>query len=104
MLKTRARNLVFAVVASALGDGLIPTAFAIQSFKLDSSGRLLTFVLIALWSAKLISSLALDKIPTPAFPARIMVLSVLRPLPPCGKRCTETSSRYPYAPLIPGTS
>ena len=75
MLKTRARNLVFAVVASALGDGLIPTAFAIQSFKLDSSGRLLTFVLIALWSAKLISSLALDKIPTPAFPARIMVLS-----------------------------
>lgn len=51
MLKTRARNLVFAVVASALGDGLIPTAFAIQSFKLDSSGRLLTFVLIALWSA-----------------------------------------------------
>lgn len=75
VLKTRARNLVFAVVASALGDGLIPTAFAIQSFKLDSSGRLLTFVLIALWSAKLISSLALDKIPTPAFPARIMVLS-----------------------------
>lgn len=75
LLKTRARNLVFAVVASALGDALIPTAFAIQSFKLDSSGRLLTFVLIALWSAKLISSLALDKIPTPAFPARIMVLS-----------------------------
>lgn len=75
MLKTRARNLVFAVVASALGDALIPTAFAIQSFKLDSSGRLLTFVLIALWSAKLISSLALDKIPTPTFPARIMVLS-----------------------------
>ncbi|WP_455005973.1 MFS transporter [Corynebacterium propinquum] len=75
LLKTRARNLVFAVVASALGDGLIPTAFAIQSFKLDSSGRLLTFVLIALWSAKLISSLALDKIPTPVFPARIMVLS-----------------------------
>lgn len=75
MLKTRARNLVFAVVASALGDGLIPTAFAIQSFKLDSSGRPLTFALIALWSAKLISSLALDKIPTPAFPARIMVLS-----------------------------
>lgn len=75
LLKTRARNLVFAVVASALGDGLIPTAFAIQSFKLDSSGRLLTFVLIALWSAKLISSLALDKIPTPAFPAKIMVLS-----------------------------
>ena len=75
LLKTRAKNLVLAVVASALGDGLIPTAFAIQSFKLDSSGRLLTFVLIALWSAKLISSLALDKIPTPVFPARIMVLS-----------------------------
>lgn len=67
LLKTRAKNLVLAVVASALGDGLIPTAFAIQSFKLDSSGRLLTFVLIALWSAKLISSLALDKIPTPVF-------------------------------------
>lgn len=65
MLKTRSRNLVYAVVASALGDGLIPTAFAIQSFQLDSSGRLLTFVLIALWSAKLISSLALDKVLTP---------------------------------------
>ncbi|WP_187974668.1 MFS transporter [Corynebacterium poyangense] len=72
---SRVNVLLGAVVASTFGDGLVPAAFAIQSFRLDHSGRLLTAVLIALWAAKLISSLILDKIPASRFPARLMIAS-----------------------------
>lgn len=74
---SRARfSLVFiAALVSGLGDGLIPAAFAIESHRLDSSGRALSAVLIALWLGRFLSSAWVQRVPAPRFPARWMVVS-----------------------------
>lgn len=69
-------SLVFAAaLISGLGDGLIPIAFALQAHRLDSSGRGLTAVLIALWAGRFISSLIVRRLPPPARPATWMLAS-----------------------------
>lgn len=65
--------LLSAAAISGLGDGLVPTAFAIQSHRLDDSGRGLTIVLIALWIGRFASSLLVRRLPPPTFPVRWML-------------------------------
>ncbi|WP_075732624.1 MFS transporter [Corynebacterium phocae] len=65
--------LLSAAAISGLGDGLVPTAFAIQSHRLDDSGRGLTIVLIALWIGRFASSLLVQRLPSPVFPVRWML-------------------------------
>ncbi|QPK79184.1 MFS transporter [Corynebacterium lizhenjunii] len=67
-------SLVFvAALVSGLGDGLVPIAFALQSHRLDPSGRGLTTVLIALWAGRFVSSLVVRKLPTPSRPVPWML-------------------------------
>ena len=69
-------SLVFiAGLVSGVGDGLIPAAFAIESHRMDNSGRALSAVLIALWLGRFLSSVWVSKVPAPRFPARWMVAS-----------------------------
>lgn len=70
--KTR---IALAYTISGLGDSIIPASFAIQSYRLDKSGRLLTIVLLSLWLGRLLSSIAAQRLPAPIFPARWMILS-----------------------------
>lgn len=70
--KTR---IALAYTISGLGDSIIPASFAIQSYRLDESGRLLTIVLLSLWLGRLLSSIAAQRLPAPTFPARWMILS-----------------------------
>ncbi|WP_165242707.1 MFS transporter [Corynebacterium lizhenjunii] len=67
-------SLVFvAALVSGLGDGLVPIAFALQSHRLDPSGRGLTMVLIALWAGRFVSSLVVRKLPAPSRPVPWML-------------------------------
>ena len=70
--KTR---IALAYTISGLGDSIIPASFAIQSYRLDESGRLLTIVLLSLWLGRLLSFIAAQRLPAPTFPARWMILS-----------------------------
>ncbi|MGM5593285.1 MFS transporter [Corynebacterium glucuronolyticum] len=70
--KTR---IALAYTISGAGDSIIPASFAIQSYRLDESGRLLTIVLLSLWLGRLLSSIAAQRMPAPTFPARWMILS-----------------------------
>ncbi|MDO4630990.1 MAG: MFS transporter [Corynebacterium sp.] len=67
--------IFFAALVSGLGDALIPIAFAIQAHRIDSSGRGLTLVLIALWTGRFISSSIVQRIPSPQRPAAWMIFS-----------------------------
>lgn len=70
-----------AALISGLGDGLIPIAFALQSHRIDSSGRGLTMVLIALWAGRFLSSLIVRKLPPPQRPVSwILASDVVRML------------------------
>lgn len=73
MIRSRLRNLVVAVFLSSLGDSLIPVAFALESTKRDSSGTLLSGVLLALWAGRFLGSVAARRIPPSAHPARQMI-------------------------------
>lgn len=69
-------SLLFsAALISGIGDGLIPIAFALQAHRVDSSGRGLTMVLIALWSGRFISSVVVRKLPPPTRPVGWMLSS-----------------------------
>lgn len=68
-------RIALAYSISGLGDSIIPASFAIQSYHLDESGRLLTIVLLSLWLGRLLSSIAAQRLPAPTFPARWMILS-----------------------------
>ncbi|WP_337448132.1 MFS transporter [Corynebacterium pseudokroppenstedtii] len=69
-------SLLFsAALISGIGDGLIPIAFALQAHRVDSSGRGLTMVLIALWSGRFISSVVVRKLPPPIRPVGWMLSS-----------------------------
>lgn len=67
--------LFLAALISGIGDGLIPIAFALQAHRVDSSGRGLTMVLIALWSGRFISSVVVRKLPPPILPVGWMLSS-----------------------------
>lgn len=67
--------LFLAALISGIGDGLIPIAFALQAHRVDSSGRGLTMVLIALWSGRFISSVVVRKLPPPIRPVGWMLSS-----------------------------
>lgn len=67
--------LFLAALISGIGDGLIPIAFALQAHRVDSSGRGLTMVLIALWSGRFISSVVVRKLLPPIRPVGWMLSS-----------------------------
>lgn len=67
--------LFLAALISGIGDGLIPIAFALQAHRVDSSGRGLTMVLIALWSGRFISSVVVRKLSPPNRPVGWMLSS-----------------------------
>lgn len=67
--------ILCAALISGFGDGIIPVAFAIESYHVDHSGKTLTAVLVSLWLGRFLASLGVRRAPSPRRPALWMVCS-----------------------------